>query len=217
MDKYQETINTWNKVAKLYQDTFFDIDLYDDTYDAFCELLPDAGSKILDLGCGPGNITRYFLHKRPDYKITGIDAASQMLELAKKNNPAAEFQLMDVRDLHKLNKSFNGIIAGFCLPYLSAEDRNQLWKNCARLLEAPGIFYLSFVEGAPEDSGFQTGIGGDRVFFYYHDLSGINEELKNFGFELLNIVHKSYRRPGKPEEIHTILLAERAEISENIQ
>lgn len=216
MDKYKETFNTWNKVAKLYQDTFFDFDLYNDTYDAFCELIPGAGSKILDLGCGPGNITRYLLDKRSDYNITCIDVAPQMLELAKNNNPTAEFQEMDIRDLHKLNKSYNGIIAGFCVPYLSGKDLNQFWKNCARLLEPPGIFYLSFVEGDPKDSGFQTGSGGDRVFFYYHNLSKIRQELESSGLEVLKIFHKSYQRPGKPKEVHTVVLTRKAGIWDHI-
>ena len=32
-DKYTETFETWDKVAKLYQDLFMDLNLYDDTYD----------------------------------------------------------------------------------------------------------------------------------------------------------------------------------------
>ncbi|MEG9327263.1 class I SAM-dependent methyltransferase [Salinimicrobium catena] len=210
MDKYKETFNTWNKVAKLYQDSFFDFNLYNDTYDAFCALLPDVGSKILDLGCGPGNITNYLFHKRPDFKITGIDVAPQMLELAKKNNPTADFELMDIRDLHKLNKSFNGIIAGFCFPYLSGKDLTRLFEVCKNLLEPPGIFYLSFVEGDPNDSEFQTGSEGDRVFFYYHDLNTTQHDLESFGFEVLDIIHKTYQRPGKREEIHTVVLAKNA-------
>lgn len=206
MDKYKETFNTWNKVAKLYQETFFDFNLYNDTYDAFCALLPDVGSKILDLGCGPGNITNYLLHKRADYKITGIDVSPQMLELAKKNNPTADFKVMDIRHLQTLDKRFHGIIAGFCAPYLSAEDLRQLWKAATRLLIDPGILYFSFVEGDPQDSGYQTGGDGSRVFFYYHLLSDITQELKENGFEIVQIYYKIYRRLGKPKETHTILL-----------
>ena len=63
MDKYRETFETWNKVAQLYEDKFMDLDLYNDTYDQFCELLLKKNASILEIGCGPGNITKYLLSK----------------------------------------------------------------------------------------------------------------------------------------------------------
>ena len=83
VDTYKETFDTWNKVAKLYQEKFMDLDLYDDTYDTFCAELPIENATILEIGCGPGNITKYLLNKRPDFRIEGIDISPNMIELAK--------------------------------------------------------------------------------------------------------------------------------------
>ena len=63
VDRYKETFDTWNKVANLYQDKFMDLDLYDDTYDTFCEEVNVENATILEIGCGPGNITNIFLTK----------------------------------------------------------------------------------------------------------------------------------------------------------
>jgi len=52
MDTYKETFETWNKVAKLYEDKFMHIDLFNDTYHRFCELLGKANSSVLEIGCG---------------------------------------------------------------------------------------------------------------------------------------------------------------------
>ena len=95
MDNYKETFETWNKLASLYQDWFMDLDLYNDTYDFICNSITKENAKILDIGCGPGNITKYLLSKRPDFDIYGIDIAPNMIELAEKNNPAASFAVMD--------------------------------------------------------------------------------------------------------------------------
>ena len=97
MDRYKETYETWNKVASLYQDKFMDLDLYNSTYDYICETIPKEKARLLDVGCGPGNITRYLLSKRPDFDIFGIDIAPNMVALAKKNNPSAGFAIMDSR------------------------------------------------------------------------------------------------------------------------
>ena len=87
MDSYQITFQTWNKVATLYQDKFMNVDLYNDTYDRFCELVEKPNPAIFEIGCGPGNITKYLLAKRPDFQIDAIDVAPNMIELAKANNP----------------------------------------------------------------------------------------------------------------------------------
>ena len=49
MDSYKETFETWNKVAQMYQDKFMDLDLYNETYDLFCDTIVTENSKILDL------------------------------------------------------------------------------------------------------------------------------------------------------------------------
>jgi hypothetical protein len=73
-----------------------------------------------------------------------------MIELAKVNNPAAEFMVMDLRDISQLNKKYNGIICGFGLPYLSESEAKSFINECYNLLLENGVLYLSFVEGDPE-------------------------------------------------------------------
>src|SRR4030095_12586476 len=110
MDRYQETIESWNKHASLYQQMFMDLDIYNETYDFVCNNLLQNDPNILELGCGPGNITKYLLSKRPDFNITGIDVAPNMIELAKANNPTANFIVMDIRQINQLPAKFEGII-----------------------------------------------------------------------------------------------------------
>lgn len=83
MDPYRITIDTYNRVAKAYEDRFMELDLYNDTYDAFCKLLADDAN-VLETGCGPGNITRYMLREKPGLKFLATDLSQAMLELAKK-------------------------------------------------------------------------------------------------------------------------------------
>lgn len=209
MDKYKETFQTWNKIASLYNDKFMDLDLYNDSYDIFTELIPKRNSAILEIGCGPGNITKYLLDKRPDFKITATDIAPKMIELAKKNNIAAHFKVLDSRDIGKLHTEYDAIIAGFCIPYLSKEDCTKLIKDSSNLLVDNGVIYLSFVEGNYEDSSYQTGSSGDRIFFYYHNLNEFKKELEICGFEIIKIMHKKFKKLDKSEEVHSLLIAKK--------
>jgi len=173
MDKTKITNDTWDKLASLYQEKFMDLDLYNDTYTIFCNLITESPAKVLDIGCGPGNITRFLFSKRPDFQIEGIDVAPNMVKLAQRNNPTASFRVMDCKNVGGIKERFHGIISGFCLPYLSQEECGKLIADAYNLLSDDGVLYFSFVEGDPRDSGFKTSSTGDSVYFNYHLLEDI--------------------------------------------
>jgi 2-polyprenyl-3-methyl-5-hydroxy-6-metoxy-1,4-benzoquinol methylase len=206
MDKYQETFETWNKLASLYQEKFMKLDLYNETYDHICNSIDKPNAKLLEIGCGPGNITKYLLSKRPDFDIFGIDTASNMIELAQLNNPSADFAVMDCRNIKTLDKKYDGIIGGFCLPYLSKVESDDLISDACDLLNDNGLIYLSFVEGDPEKSDFKVGSGG-RVYFYYHDLEEIKTQLRRFNFGEIQTFKVQYKVSETESDIHTIVTA----------
>ena len=207
MDRYKETFETWNKVASFYQDKFMDLDVYNETYDFICHSIIKDKAKILEIGCGPGNITKYLLSKRPDFDILGIDIAPKMIALAKQNNPQASFAMMDSREICAIKTNFDGIVCGFCLPYLSHKDSEKLIYDAKNLLNGNGFIYLSFVEGDPKKSGYQIGPGGCRTYFYYHNLDKLKEQLMDNSFEELNIFKVIYNNSGKGKDTHTIITA----------
>lgn len=203
-EAYKETFATWNKLASLYQEKFMDLDIYNESYDLICSSITKKKAKILELGCGPGNITKYLLSKRPDFVIHGTDIAPNMIELAKKNNPGASFAVMDSRNIRELQTKFDGIVCGFCLPYLSHSDGKKLISDAADLLVDNGLIYLSFVEGAPAGSGFKTASNGNRAYFYYYDLGELKAQLMDNRFGEIKVFKVEY---GPAKEIHTILTA----------
>ncbi|WP_199119110.1 class I SAM-dependent methyltransferase [Pedobacter sp. ASV28] len=208
MDKYRETGETWNKVATVYEDKFMHLTLYNESYDLICHTIAKPQANLLEIGCGPGNITRYLLSKRPDFNVLGIDVAPNMVALAIKNNPTAHFEVMDCRQIGRLHKKFDGIIAGFCIPYLSNEDSIKLIAAASHLLNDQGLLYISFVEGDPAKSAFQVGSSGDRVYFYYHQLALLNEVLLQHGFECPQVFKVDYETKDGTVEVHTIVIAQ---------
>ena len=208
MDRYKETFDTWNKIASLYQDKFMELDLYNDTYDFICNSIDKPNAKLLEIGCGPGNITKYLIAKRPDFDIFGIDIAPNMVELARQNNPTAHFAVMDSRQINNLDSTYDGIVCGFCLPYLSQTETNELIANSYDLLNENGLLYLSFVEGDPDKSDFKAGSGG-RVYFYYHKLDDITLQLNSFKFGEIKIFKVKYKISETEFDTHTILTAKK--------
>lgn len=209
MDKYAETFQTWNKLASLYEDKFMHLDLYDATYDAFCSAIDKAGPNIFEVGCGPGNITQYLLRKRPDMVIYGTDIAPNMVELARKNNPTARFDVMDCREIGNLDAKFDGIIGGFSLPYLDSTEAERFIADSYNLLNDGGLIYISFVAGDPNLSGFKASNAGDRVYFHYHELSTIKTLLTSSQFTMLNEFNVDYGKASEVVQVHTIIIAQK--------
>lgn len=209
MDPYIQTAQTWDKIAGLYQEKFMDLTLYNETYNAICQALPQK-AKLLELGCGPGNITRHLLQMRPDLNLLASDTSPNMLELAQKNNPGLECMLLDARNISQLNSQFDGVVAGFCMPYLSETDVAKLIVDTAAVLHDEGIFYMSYVPGDPEKSGYKTGSGGDFCYFYYHRNETIQQELLKNGFKLQQSWLLNYEKSDDEAEQHAILLARKS-------
>lgn len=209
MDHNQETFNTWNKVAKLYQEKFSGLRIYDRSYDEFYSTLKNKNARLLDIGCGPGIITGYLLSKNPDLLIDGIDISPNMISLAQKNYPTATFQVMDSRDIKKIRQKYHGIICGFCLPYLSEHEATSLIKDVHDLLNENGTFYISFVDGDPVNSGYKTASTGDRTYFYYYKTDFLIDKLTSAGFEIISSLEIAYELSNSGSELHTVLISKK--------
>jgi len=196
-NRSKESVETYNKAAKNYQEKVMGIDLYNDTYDKFCALIDKKNPEILEVACGPGNVTKYLYSKRIDFKILGIDLAPSMIELAKINNPQADFQVMDCRNIEKLDKIFDAILCGFCMPYLSKQECNKMIADFSKLLKPEGVLYFSTMEDDYDKSGFETTSfsGQDRVYIYYHQADFLTECLISSGLNIIDFQRKDCPEP----------------------
>lgn len=209
MDKTKIAVDIFNKLASAYQDKFMDVSLYHDTFDIFCNNIKNKNADILELACGPGNITQYLLSKRPDFKLLGTDLAPNMIELAKINNPSAQFQLLDSRDIRKLNKTYDAIMCGFILPYLSKEDAIQLIKDAAFILNSDGAIYISTMEDDYSKSGFKKGSTGDEIYMHFHQADYLTEALIEAGFTIIDVQRKTYPAADNSTVVDLILIAKK--------
>lgn len=196
----------WSKIAPLYETQFMHLRIYDESYAFFCRQFPRQDPRLLELGCGPGNITAFLFQQLPEASILCIDYAANMLAIAEKNNPKAEFMLLDARQIRTLNTVFDGIAIGFCIPYLSPSECRQLFHDCASLLTEKGLLYLSFVPGEVSASGIHTNTCGDSLYFHYHPEEDVRAWLTAAGFLLSGTFEINYEKSGATQ-LHLAFVA----------
>ena len=211
MDKTKIAVDVFNKSAKEYQDRFMEVDIYNDSFDIFCNSIAKKNAEILELACGPGNITKYLLKKRPDFKILGTDLAPNMIELAKANNPSAEFRLMDCRDISLLDKKYDGIICGFALPYLSRTASEKLIGDAFKILHPYGMLYISTMEETEDNkSGFKSSSSGEyRAYIYYHQAGYLMDALQKNGFRIIDFQRQDYPTTDGTKTVDLLIIAQK--------
>lgn len=214
MDDYQVTINTFDRLAGQYQEKYLVNEIYRETYSVFCDLIEPHQKQLLDIGCGPGSVSLYLANQITDLRITGIDPAPAMIELARENIPDGKFMTMDARHIDEesagLNhRSFDLIVCGFCIPYLAPDDVARFVPACARLLRDEGLLYLSFIEGDSQNSRMMTNDSGDGVFMHFYDVDDIKKQLSLHGFSVINEQRKKLNPEDDKADSDVFLIARR--------
>lgn len=204
----QDTIKVWDKIASVYEAKFMKLELYNESYDLLCQLMTN-GAYVLEVGCGPGNISHYLYSKRNDIHILATDASENMVKLAKKNNPETDCMVLDVREIISLERSFDLIVAGFCLPYLFQLEANKFFEDSFHLLNIGGLLYVSFVQGDVDQSGVLEGSTGDSIYFNYYETEIVLNQLNELGFSIVKVFEFSYHNQPDQLEKHIVVLAEK--------
>lgn len=187
MNKTKEIVDLFNRKAVQYQQKYMEVEGYEAGFDLFCAGVEEVNATVLEMACGPGNISRYLLNRRPDFSILGTDLSENMIALAKVNNPQAEFVKMDMRAVGQLQRKFGGVLCGFGLPYLSKTEAVELMATVSALLNPGGMLYLSTMEGTEAHTGYigPSEEGGERLYTYYHQADYLQAALEEHGFSLV--------------------------------
>lgn len=87
MENFDISVQRFDEFAAEYAQRFMNHESYMDSINRFCILIKSNQPKILELGCGPGNVTRLLKLRFPESEITAVDLAPKMIEIAQKQLP----------------------------------------------------------------------------------------------------------------------------------
>lgn len=127
--------------AKVYDEFMSDIPykLWADNITAYLQTAGFEGCRILELGCGTGNFTKYLADMK--YEVKGIDISQEMLRQAKRKLPDCIFEQQDMRAFE--DSVQYPVIVSVCdaVNYLTCYfDLKAMFECAARTLCENGIF-----------------------------------------------------------------------------
>ncbi len=117
---------------------------------------PDPGGlSVLDLGCGAGDpISGYLIEQ--GCRLTGVDGAAPMLDLAAKRYPQASWILADMRD-YQPDQRFDRILSWDGSFHLNQDEQRELLAKLPDWLQPGGALLLTIGHEAGEITGVVEG------------------------------------------------------------
>lgn len=120
------------------------------------QLVPEGlGGRVLDLGCGPGNISVLLVQRWAQLEVVGLDGARRMLAVAEQRRqqlPAQQRHRLSWHSstlpAHGLEPNFNAMVSNSLLHHL--HDPQVLWRTLQQLA-CPGSWVLIHDLRRPRD------------------------------------------------------------------
>ena len=206
MDHTKTAVDVFDKRAEIYAAKFMETSTYHDSFNQFCNALR-LKADVLELACGPGNITKYLLSVRPDLRLVATDLSPNMLAIAGRNNPRATCRIMDCRNVAVEPITYDGVLCGFGLPYLSKEEAVKLIADVSCILKREGVFYISTMEDDYSKSGIEKSSQGDEVYMHYHEEDYLVEAILRNGLKVLHMQRVDYRGDNGVKTTDLIIIA----------
>jgi ubiquinone/menaquinone biosynthesis C-methylase UbiE len=192
MNDQKHVIDCYDKTAQNYAEQFRD-ELDHKHLDrillqAFASENTNKG-KGIDLGCGPGQTTRFLVHcGMPG--VLGVDISEQMVQVASQLNPSLPFETADMLRLPYADHAFGSAIAFYAIVHFTYEQVRTAFREMSRVLVPGGQLLFSFHIG-DQTVHLDTFLGHSvSIDFYFFEVSRITEMLTETGFELIDVIER---------------------------
>ena len=144
-----DSIGYYNKYANIYFESTVELNM-EEALNKFINYLPES-AEILDLGCGSGRDSLYFIEK--GFDVTAVDGSEELCELASihigQDVLNMQFNELDFQEV------FDGVWACASLLHITSTQLEDVLNRIVKSLKSGGVLYMSFKHG--EFSGFRNG------------------------------------------------------------
>jgi tRNA (cmo5U34)-methyltransferase len=126
---------------------------YDEMLDTIVVCLPAKVDRILELGCGTGELSLSLLKRFPTVEILAVDYSPRMIEWAESKIKSAGYgdrwksieldfgDWANNRELDPIGKDYDACVSSLAIHHLSNEMKGKLFKQIKNSLKPGGVFW----------------------------------------------------------------------------
>lgn len=126
-----------------------------------------AGHRVLDVGCGTGNLLRSTGKRHPDVDLVGLDPDPRALARAgrkvRRAGLAVRLDRGFAQELPYPDNSFDRVLSSLMLHHLDSASKDALLAEVHRVLRPDGLLVLADVVLDEHGHGHGTGWGRRRI------------------------------------------------------
>ncbi|MBC7744585.1 MAG: class I SAM-dependent methyltransferase [Flavobacterium sp.] len=102
--------------------------------------------RILDLGCGTGNLTEQILKHFPEAEIDALDLSEEILKESQKrfmSQPNIRYIQADFREMHLAPGSYDLILSSIAIHHIEDAEKTILYRDIFSALTVNGVFIFA--------------------------------------------------------------------------
>ena len=147
---YEQEIEMWTRVfAECTPVDLRKLDLkVEPMFDEALKLFAEHTTKVLDFGCGTGDISFQYLQYQPTHKILGMDASKTGIEFANETAKLSDYKTAvfmegGEQSLKQLEEnSFDGVILSNVLDVMPKDVSSTVIDDLERVLKPGGSWFI---------------------------------------------------------------------------
>lgn len=187
----------YSLIAEPYTERYADDRSDAPIIDTFAEAVR-PGTRILDLGCGPGTFTSYL--DELGFEAIGVDLSPEMLGHAKRRLPHLSFEEMDMRRLQFDDETFDGVLAAYSLIHIPDDEIPDVLTELRRVLRPNGNLLIIGQAGDTDHLEDDPLAPGACIFVNFFSANRLRNHLERAAFQIDRVDTKSTDDTGAMSE-----------------
>ena len=141
----QTTEEFYDELAKNYNELIVRCaPRYDEMHDMLFYYLPSdfKPSRVLELGCGTGNLTKKLFEHFPNASVTAVDVSAEILAVAERQLAGRDVTVVN-QDFSELNlevRGFDLVISSIAIHHITDRQKQDLFRKLFDLTVPDGVF-----------------------------------------------------------------------------
>lgn len=191
MNKKSQTINSYDKNAKLFANKFDSFGARIEDIEETFALVKKDNPHVFEIGHGNGRDAVEIVKRTDNY--LGIDLSEKLTEIARQKAPTAKFEIADV-EKYTFPKNLDIIFAFTSLIHVSKESLQEILNKSHSALNDGGVVRLSMKHGENYAEKLKEDNLGTRTNYLYSkkDIEELSDDFEIIKSELRDLRNQTW-------------------------